>query len=106
MTAGARPHLGLVVSTKDDLPRAAALAHAARARDTEVALFAMDDGVAALAAAPALVAALVADDVEVVACAQSAFERTLGEADVGCVLGSQADHAAIVHRADRLVAFT
>jgi sulfur relay (sulfurtransferase) complex TusBCD TusD component (DsrE family) len=98
--------LGIVLGTVRDLPRAAALAHAARARGTEVALFAMDDGVAALAGARAIVTALVDDDVEVIACAQSAHVRGLGEDAVGVLLGSQDDHAAIVHKADRVVAFT
>jgi sulfur relay (sulfurtransferase) complex TusBCD TusD component (DsrE family) len=98
--------LAIVLGTAGDLARAAALAHAARARGTEVALFAMDDGVAALAAAPAAIAALVDDDCEVVACAQSAHVRGLGDDDVGVVLGSQDDHARMVHGADRVVAFT
>jgi sulfur relay (sulfurtransferase) complex TusBCD TusD component (DsrE family) len=98
--------LAIILGTDHDLARAAALAHAARARGTEVALFAMDHGVAALAAAPAVVAALVEDDCELVACAQSAHDRGLGEAAVGVVLGSQDDHAAMVHDAERVVAFT
>ena len=97
--------LGLVLATHD-LPRVARLAHAARAQKIEVALFAMDDGVAALAADPGTLAALVDDDVEVIACAQSAHVRGLDEAAVGVLLGSQDDHAAIVHRADRVLAFT
>jgi peroxiredoxin family protein len=98
--------LGIVIGTRGDLARAAALAHAARARGTEVAVFAMDDGVAALAEARPLVAAMLDDDVDVIACAQSAHVRGLGEDAVGVVLGSQDDHAAIVHKADRVVAFT
>jgi sulfur relay (sulfurtransferase) complex TusBCD TusD component (DsrE family) len=98
--------LGIVLATQVDLEPAAALAHAARARGTEVALFAMDDGVAALAAGRAIVTALVDDDVDVIACAQSAHVRGLGEDAVGVLLGSQDDHAAIVHKADRVVAFT
>jgi len=98
--------LAIVLGTRADLPRAAGLARAARARGTEVALFAMDDGVAALAGARAEVEALLDDDCEVVACAQSAHVRGLGEADVGVLLGSQDDHARMVHAADRVVAFT
>jgi sulfur relay (sulfurtransferase) complex TusBCD TusD component (DsrE family) len=98
--------LGIVIATSRDLDRVAQLAHAARARGTEVSIFAMDDGVAALAAARELVGALIDDDVEVIACALSAHVRGLGEDAVGVLLGSQDDHAAIVHKADRVVAFT
>lgn len=98
--------LAIVLATTADCSRAFALAHAARARGTEVAIFAMDDGVAALAGARDALAALIDEDVEVIACAQSAHVRGLGEDAVGVLLGSQDDHAAIVHRADRVVAFT
>lgn len=109
MTAAPRgARLALVLGTADDLPRAAALAHAARAAGVEVAVFAMHDGVDALAAAPAAVAALLEADCEVVACGTSADARGVTEEalEPGVVLGSQDDHAAIVHRADRVVAFT
>jgi sulfur relay (sulfurtransferase) complex TusBCD TusD component (DsrE family) len=98
--------LAIVVATRRDLARAARLAHAARAQDLEVSIFAMDDGVAALAGDRAAVTALLDDDVEVIACAQSAHVRGLGEDAVGVLLGSQDDHAAIVHRSARVVAFT
>ena len=98
--------LAIVLGTRDDLARATALAHAARSRGTEVQLFAMDEGVAAFAADPAAVVALVDDDCELVACAQSAHVRGLDEDAVGVLLGSQDDHAAMVHGADRVVAFT
>ena len=98
--------LGIVIATSRDLGRAAALAHAARARGTEVSIFAMDEGVAALASARTVVDGLIDDDVEVIACALSAHVRGLGEDAVGVLLGSQDDHAAIVHKADRVVAFT
>jgi sulfur relay (sulfurtransferase) complex TusBCD TusD component (DsrE family) len=101
--------LAIVLATapeRGDLARAARLAHAARAAGVEVSLFAMDAGVAALAADRAALAALLDDDCEVVACALSAHVRGLREDDVGVLLGSQDDHAAMVHRADRTVAFT
>lgn len=98
--------LGIIVGTQRDFARAARLAHAARARDIDVAMFAMDDGVAALAEARDLVKALLADEVQVVACGESAHLRQLKEDDVGCVIGSQTDHAQIAHKADRLLAFT
>jgi sulfur relay (sulfurtransferase) complex TusBCD TusD component (DsrE family) len=102
-------HLAIVLATapaRGDLARARRLARAARAAGVEVAVFAMDDGVAALVADRAAVAALLEDDCEVIACAHSAHRRGLGEGEVGVLLGSQDDHAAIVARADRLVAFT
>jgi len=100
-----RKHLAILLATDGDLGRAVRLARAARTRGVEVSLFAMDDGVAALAREPATVGALLDDDCEVIACALSAHLRGLGEAEVGVLLGSQDDHAAFVHRADRLVAF-
>ncbi len=99
-------HLAIVLGTRDDLGRAARLALAARARGLEVAMFAMHDGVSALAADRATLATLLDDDCEVIACASSAHDRGLAEADVGVLLGSQDDHAAIVHKAHRVVAFT
>ena len=98
--------LGLIVGTRRDLARAARLAHAARAKDMDVALFAMDEGVAALADARAVVDALRADEVQVVACGESAHARGLTEDKLGCPIGSQFDHAQIAHKADRLLAFT
>jgi peroxiredoxin family protein len=98
-------HLAILLATDGDLGRAVRLARAARACGVEVSLFAMDDGVAALAADRAALDALLEDDCEVIACALSAHLRGLGEAEVGVLLGSQDDHAAFVNRAGRLVAF-
>lgn len=101
--------LALVVTTapeRGDLARALALARAARAAGIEVGVFIMDEAVAGLPAARAHTAALAELDCELVACASSAHARGLGEADVGVLLGSQDDHAALVHAADRVVAFT
>jgi hypothetical protein len=98
--------LAIVLATRDDLPRAARLAIAARAAKIEVSLFAMDAGVAALAADPPTRARLEHEDCELVACALSAHRLALGEDEVGVLLGSQDDHAAMVSRADRVVAFT
>jgi sulfur relay (sulfurtransferase) complex TusBCD TusD component (DsrE family) len=98
--------LALVVSTapeRGDLDRALALARAARVAGVEVGMFFMDEAVRGLPAARASLAAL---DCELCACASSACARGLGEADVGMLLGSQDDHAALVHRADRVIAFT
>lgn len=98
--------LGIILATARDFPRAARLAHAARAKDLDVAMFAMDDGVAALAADRARVLALLDDEIQIVACGESAHQRGLTQTDTGCVIGSQFDHAQIVHKADRLLAFT
>ena len=98
--------LGIVVSAPGDLTVALAVARAARAQDIEVGMFFMADAVAELADARDALAELVEDDCEVIACAQSAHERGLRATDIGMLLGSQDDHAALAHRADRLVAFT
>ncbi len=99
-------NLAIVLGTRDDLDRAARLARAARAAGHEVSIFAMDDGVAALAGGRDALASLLDDDCEVIACALSAHLRGLDEDAVGVLLGSQDDHAAFVSRADRTVAFT
>jgi hypothetical protein len=96
--------LGIVVSTppgRGDLLRAGSLARAARAAGHEVALFVMSDA-APWAATPAA-AALVEEGCDVVVCATSLGD---GRPAAGVVLGSQDDHAALVARADRLVALT
>lgn len=99
--------LGVIVSTppeRGDFARAERLARAARARGIEVSLFLMDAAVDAGAGAGG--AALVEDGCELVLCGTSATARGITAAPPGALLGSQDDHAAIVHRADRVVAFT
>jgi sulfur relay (sulfurtransferase) complex TusBCD TusD component (DsrE family) len=101
--------LGIVVSTAPEtgeLDLALRLAAAARARRIEVGLFVMSDAVRGLPARRAAVAALVDDGCEVAVCAASCAAAGLGEAEVGMPLGGQDDHAAMVTRADRVVAFT
>ena len=98
--------LALVVSTppgRGDFERAERLARAARTRGLEVSLFLMDAAVAW--AGDGRAAALVDDGCEVVACATN-LERARVTAAAGVVVGGQDDHAAIVHRAHRVVAFT
>lgn len=95
--------LGIILGTRGDLGHAVALALAARRARHEVALFAMDAGCQALADAPELVAALVADDCELLACSNSAVGIALPDE---VVRGSQDDHAAVVGTSDRVVAFT
>jgi DsrE/DsrF-like family len=95
--------LGIVLATHADLAHAAALAHAARAARHEVAMFVMDAGCAAIAAAPDLATALLDDDVEIFACSNSAVGLELAD---GILRGSQDDHAAVVGTSQRLVAFT
>jgi hypothetical protein len=95
--------LGIVLATHDDLPRAAALALAARRARHEVAMFAMDAGVPALAAAPDTVTQLLDADCEITACSNSAVGIDLPD---GILRGSQDDHAAVLGTADRVVALT
>jgi len=95
--------LGIVLATRADLRHAAALALAARAARHEVAMFAMDAGVAALAAAPEVAQHLLDADCELTVCSNSAVGCELVD---GIVRGSQDDHAAVVGTCDRLVALT
>ena len=95
--------LGIVLATREDLPHAIALAHAARRGRHEVAMFVMDAGCAALAGQPAAATALLDDDIEITACSNSAVGLELVD---GIVRGSQDDHAAVVGTSDRLVSFT
>jgi len=98
--------LAIVVSAPGDVDTALALAGAARAQRVEVGIFFMSEAVGALPGARDRLRALDDEDCDLIACAHSAHELGLGEADVGILLGSQDDHAALVHRADRTVAFT
>ncbi|WP_428262947.1 DsrE family protein [Haliangium sp.] len=105
----ATDELALVVSTapdRGDLARAAALAQSARAAGIEVGCFFMHEAVRGLPDARALTAALADLGCDLIACASSAHGYGLSEHDVGMLLGSQDDHAALVHRATRVVAFT
>lgn len=101
--------LAIIVSTsmeRGDLPRALALALAACRRGADVGIFFMHEAVAALPFVSALLAELREHGCDMLACATSASALGLGEADVGMLLGSQDDHAALVHRAHRVLAFT
>jgi len=96
--------VAFVVSTppeRGDFERAERLMRAARARGLEVGLFLMSE--AAGWGADARAAALVEDGCEVIVCGTSLGDRA---AAPGVVVGSQDDHAALVHRADRVVALT
>ena len=95
--------LGIVLATRADLPHAEAIALAARAARHEVAMFAMDAGVAALAAEPAVAQRLLDADCELTVCSNSAVGHALID---GIVRGSQDDHAAVVGTSDRVVALT
>ena len=99
--------LGIVVSTppeRGDASRAAALAAAARRRRWEVAIFLMGPAVR-LAGADAA-RGWLDDGCDVFACATDVERHGVGPVTSGVVVGSQDDHAAIAHRAERLVAFT
>lgn len=100
--------LALVVTSDPaagDLERAAALARAGRAAGARVELFFMHLAVGGLPERLSLTEALADDGCELICCAESARALDLREDDVGMMLGSQDDHAALVHRADRVVAF-
>jgi hypothetical protein len=105
---GAVTRLAIVIATRGDVARAVGLALAARRRRLDVGVFAMHDAVAALATAPELVVALVEDGCEVIVCATSGDRDGVRIAELerlGATEGSQDDHAALVHRAQRVVAF-
>ena len=95
--------LGIVLATRDDLHHAAALAVAAREARHEVAMFVMDAGCAAIAAAPVVATQLLDADVEITACSNSAVGIELVD---GITRGSQDDHAAVLGTSHRVVAFT
>jgi sulfur relay (sulfurtransferase) complex TusBCD TusD component (DsrE family) len=86
-----------------DLARVARLCTAARGRGLLVQLFLMVEGVRHLVN-PAL-GELVGHGVEVVACATNAEQLRVIADDVE-LLGSQHEHAAMVHASDRLLTFT
>ncbi|MCG8418290.1 MAG: DsrE family protein [Proteobacteria bacterium] len=101
--------LALVVSTaaeRGDLSRALALARVACQAGIDVGMFFMHDAVSGLPGKKADLDELIQLGCELCACASSAYAAGLGEKDVGMFLGSQDDHAALVHRADRVVSFT
>jgi peroxiredoxin family protein len=109
MTLDLERRLALVVSTapeRGDLDRALALARGARSAGVEVGLFFMDHAVAGLPARRAQLSELEELGCELCACATSAQLLGLGEADIDMLLGSQDDHAALVHRAHRVVSLT
>lgn len=101
--------IAIVISTgfaRGELRPAAALAHAARQQRCEVGVFLMDHGVEWLREAPRDLEALLDDGCDVIACASSVEVHGVAPAASEIVLGSQDDHAALVHHADRVVAFT
>ena len=100
--------LAIILSTPNraDFAAAFSLAGAAVDAHAEVAMFFMDAAVKELAAHRTSIADLVERGCDLVACAGSAHALAVSEADAGMLLGSQDDHAAMVHRADRTVAFT
>ena len=99
--------LAIIVSTppeRGDFERAERLARAARVRGVEVGIFLMDT--AAVWGAHERASRLVNEDgCDVLLCGTNAGKQGVMLA-AGVVEGSQDDHAALVHRADRVVAFT
>jgi hypothetical protein len=71
-----------------------------------VGIFFMDEAVGGLAARRSSLDALAAAGCELTACAQSATRLGLDREALGIELGSQDDHAALLHRADRVLSFT
>src|SRR6266545_4551567 len=106
--SGKRKRLAIVVSAADtsDMDAALELARAACCCGVYVSLFFMSDAVAGLPARRDELAELAEDGCELAVGAASAARAGLGEADIGLPLGGQDDHAAMVSRADRVVAFT
>jgi len=103
------PRLCLVVSTAPEageLDRVLQLAEQALTMDVEVAIFFMADSVAGLPPMRNRTKRLIDGGAELAVCAKSASERGLSAVDIGFELGGQDDHAAMVSRADRLLAFT
>ncbi len=101
--------LAIVVSTapeRGDVDRALSIARAATDLGAEVGIFFMHLSVAGLSPRRDALLAASEDGVELIACASSADEWGLSADALGVDLGSQDDHAALVHRADRLVALT
>ncbi len=101
--------LGIVVSTapeRGDLDRAIAIAEAARELGAEVGMFFMHHAVAGLVGRREELIALACDGVDLVACGSSAEALGASEDELPCRLGSQDDHAALVSRAERIVALT
>jgi sulfur relay (sulfurtransferase) complex TusBCD TusD component (DsrE family) len=99
--------LAIILSTapeRGDFERVERLARAARARGIEVAIFLMHQAITW--AGHERASALVNDDgCDLHFCGTNAA-RVGVVAGPGVIEGSQDDHAAIVHRADRVVAFT
>ncbi len=101
--------LAIVLSTgpeRGEFAPAAALAHAARSVGIDVEIFFMHQGVDCAARAPDAMRRLAQDGCELIACASSADQLGLHDLPADLFLGSQDDHAAMVGRADRVVAFT
>ncbi|MBI4509277.1 MAG: DsrE family protein [Deltaproteobacteria bacterium] len=99
--------VGIVLSTPPevgDFPRVMRLALAARERGIEVGIFLMSAAVTWVS--DAYVARLLDEGCDVVACGTSLARLGISDVSTGVVVGSQDDHAALVDRADRIVAFT
>ena len=102
--------LAIVVSSDPalgDLHVAINVAQAARDARVEVSIFFMAQAVSGLLAVRERLAALSVDGCDLICCASSADACQLSISELeGVLLGSQDDHAAMVTRADRVLAFT
>ena len=102
----AAQQLAIICGRRADWATAVRIARVARISGREVGIFVVDDAVIELAADANGRTELVALDCSIIACATSASALGLAHAAVGVELGSQDDHAALVRRADRVVALT
>ncbi len=85
---------------------AASIADAACQMGHDVGLFFMSAAVRDLPQHRKTLCALSEAGCDLIACASSARDAGISQPMLGITLGSQDDHAALVHRADRVVAIT
>lgn len=99
-------HLGIVITTepeRGDFARAEALATAAREDNLDVSIFLMDGAITWATHPRATV--LLDLGCDITACATNLHALGIDNIQPGIVRGGQDDHAALVHNADRVVAF-
>ena len=107
MKHGRRKRLAIIVSTAaKDFPLAFELAHKGCLLGHEVGIFFMSNAVQHLPIHRSELHELVEAGCELMACGSSASQAGISEKHLGITLGSQDDHAALVHKSDRVLAFT
>ncbi len=103
------PYIAFIISSiqnNRDLVMASTMAHALRKLHAEIGFFISAEAVQQLPLQQHLVSDLLSDDCDLMACAHSASSFNLTEQDVGMLLGSQDDHAALIDKASKTIAFT